>query len=148
MADKERTDELFRKIQDIDARLLRIEDDRRETVRTLVAMFDELPAYVIFKGEDGRIIFINKYAAQVVGKRREELVGTALVDCWPAAIRCFNEFRDALACEGSIRLPNGAVHRVLAWTKPIKDTADRVMGLLIFALDLDSICDSCRAHSA
>lgn len=70
-------------ITDITARVTAEEElRRRELVQK--AILDNIPDYAWLKDQEGRYIMVNQAFAELVGKKREEIVGRTDTEVWPA----------------------------------------------------------------
>jgi PAS domain S-box-containing protein len=58
---------------------------RRADAR-LRAVADHAPAALVLRGRDGRLLFVNRFAAQVLGARQDELLGRRFEDVLPPAV--------------------------------------------------------------
>jgi PAS domain-containing protein len=54
-----------------------------DILRSLDALYDHLPAGVVVHAADGRIVFVNRLAQELLGRSEAELIGTdPVVDGW------------------------------------------------------------------
>lgn len=64
----------------------RAEAAERARAELLATIFDALPLNIFLKDEDGRFLEANRSTCEVVGKRREEVLGSTDYDIFPAAL--------------------------------------------------------------
>ncbi len=76
----------------------------RDTDRELVAVFNALPALIWFIGRDRRIRRVNAPAAQVAGRRIEEIEGLPAAEVFPVAAGFPDADAQALIDSGTPRL--------------------------------------------
>jgi PAS domain S-box-containing protein len=137
---------LFEHIADIDRRLRNVEDERESSLIATAALFDHLPAFVIYKDMRDNLVFVNDYTASVVGKSVDELIGTPCRTLWANCLcNAIDEERVkrgemAEGREALVELPDGEQHRLFVWERPVFDLARHVIGIVLFALDIDTIC--------
>lgn len=73
---------------------------RRADAR-LRAVADHAPAALVLRGRDGRFLFVNRFAAQVLGARQDELLGRRFEDVLPPAVARRLTAADARAGRGT-----------------------------------------------
>jgi len=145
--EKAKSDAILRQLDRLDVRMSAIEEERERSLAALTELFDGLPAYIIYKDGRNRLVMVNDYAASAVGKRAEDLIGREAAEVWPDAqehyaedARIMETGRAPRTQDAELTLPNGVIHRVRTWKRPVHDALGVVVGVVMFALDLDAIC--------
>lgn len=128
------------------AQLAAAEREREEIAAELSAIFDSVPALILYHDKSGKIIRVNRAGAEIIGESLYKLHGSSVYEWFPGDTSRFEEEDAAIYAHGKPRL--GLLHAIrnsqgdIRWLRmnkvPYRDLEQRVIGIIIFAVDVSA----------
>jgi len=130
-----------------------------DILRSLDALYDHLPAGVVVHAADGRIVFVNRLAQELLGRSEAELIGTdPVVDGWAVlredgSVRPPEEFPASIVLRTGQKLSGhiagivgaGPTRWLLCNAYPELDDAGRVRHVAVCFTDCTALKDAQQA---
>lgn len=143
------SDEILVAMTELDQRMSELEHERDRAVFQYDRLLNFLPAILCVKLLDGTLLQVNKYTADGLGLKPEDMIGRNQREFWPED-QCDNfEADDKIICasgEGKYGYLepvqyDGTPHTFRTWKVPIWNGATDPVGVMLFAVDLTVFCD-------
>lgn len=120
-----------------------IESETLKGNKQIESIFNNLKEHVIYQDKENRIIWLNKAAADSVGKSQNELIGKFCYEIWHhRTTPCENcpvnrAIKSGISCSGEIMSPDGRWWAISGW--PMKDDKGNVIGAIELTLEITEL---------
>jgi PAS domain S-box-containing protein len=135
-----------RSIQRALRRLGTSERDRETIAAELSAIFDSVPAVILYHDLEGKILRVNKSGAEIIGESLYKLHRSNVYDWFPAHADRFREEDERVAQTDQpllgllryLRNSQGEIRWLRMNKVPYRDVDGKVIGILLFAVDVSA----------
>jgi len=128
------------------AQLAAAETQRAAMAAELSAIFDSVPALILYHDKEGKIIRVNRSGAEIIGESLYKLHGSSVYELFPGDTSRFEEEDAWIYAQDTPRL--GLLHAIrnsqgdIRWLRmnkvPYRDLKQQVIGIIIFAVDVSA----------
>ena len=143
-------------MRDVTARRKKFEQvsEERHLLRSLM---DGIPDIIILKDSDGRYVMINHAHRKLTGRPDDEVIGRRVTDLgFPEELgrlyldddmKVLRTGEAMVNCEEPFSFPDGQSGWFLTSKYPLRDTAGRILGLIVIARDITEMKRACGSPS-
>ncbi len=122
------------------------EDELRATTNLLHTILENMPAGISYRGSDGKIVFMNSYAADRLGSKPEDFIGKTLLEVLGSERKAITEEQAYRVIASGQPIRNYTYHsklqpehEFLSNSIPVHDDDGQLIGVISIAQDITEI---------
>ena len=125
-----------------------LEDNNRKNRHRLQTILDNAKVVISMKDNNGVFLVVNKYFEEVIGIKKENVIGKKIIDLFPNddLTKRVSKFEEGILSSGKIKTfeeelphPDGSIHSYITTQVPLFDENNNVYGLCAIATDITEV---------
>jgi PAS domain S-box-containing protein len=127
-----------------------LEDSHQKNRRRLQTILDNAKVVISMKDNNGVFLVVNKYFEEVIGIKKENVIGKKFTDLFPNddLTKRVSKFEEEILSSGKIKTfeeelphPDGSIHSYITTQVPLFDNDNNTYGLCAIATDITEVKD-------